>query len=104
MSSAHTTSHHPEGEGWDDAGVTTAVATEESISVSIVEAVAEVQDADPLQLPEVLNDTIDASALNKLWGTSESERQCRGFVEFTFCEYPVRVYSDRTVVVRDNSA
>jgi hypothetical protein len=70
-------------------------AEDESISHTVVMAVAEATDANPLTLDPKLSEIIDPDALNRLF----SGREVNGEVAFTMGECRVRVQADGRVVV-----
>lgn len=84
----------------DRTGYEYTLAPDEPYSVGVVQAVAEVADCSPLDLPEALYNSIDADALDALLATGDgtsADVQC----SFTFCGYDVTVSPDGTVVVQE---
>jgi len=74
---------------------------DESVSHTVVMAVAEATDANPLTLDPRLYEVIDPDALDKLFGGREVE----GEITFAMGECHVRVQADdRVVVTRDDAA
>lgn len=67
-------------------------------SESVVLAVAEAKDADPLEI-EPLNSVVDADALNKLFPTPVDGAQGAGELRFTMADCQVAVYGNGDIVV-----
>ena len=76
----------------------------ERCSVAVVNAVADVVDCHPLDLPEVLGDVVDADALDSLVGSHDTRTSARVTVSFEFCGCVVTVAADGAVVVAADSA
>lgn len=78
----------------------------ESLSVAVVEAIAEREAVDPLELDVPLYDAIDTDALEGLFPVdAEGRPRCDGHVIFRYGDRRVRVTSDREVrIVEDGSA
>ncbi len=79
---------------------------EQSVSFDVIEAVAEREGVDPLDLepPEydALYDVINPEALDALFATRENgQERPTGRIEFPFCGYHVVVTSDGEVEVSD---
>ena len=70
-------------------------ARDESVSQTVVMAVAEATDADPLTLDPRLCEVIDPDALERLFERDQTEVQ----VEFTMADCRVSVRADGSVVV-----
>lgn len=66
------------------------------LSTAVVEAVADVEDVDPCDLPEPLADAIDPDALDELF---RDRPDVDGQVRFRFCGHTVTVTSDGRVRV-----
>lgn len=72
----------------------------ESLSVAVVEAVAEREAVNPLDLDIPLYDAIDPDALERLFTVdAEGRPGCAGHVTFDYGDRRVRVSSDREVRV-----
>jgi len=63
-------------------------STGESVSATVVEAVAEEMGTDPKHLPETLHEVIDPDALDALFGGRNSSD---GVVMFSYCGYSITV-------------
>jgi len=71
-----------------------------SLSIAIVEAIAERAAVDPLDLDRPLYDVIDPEAVARLFPVDGDGRPVtEGHLNFTYGPYTVRVYSDRRVDV-----
>lgn len=70
-------------------------ARDESVSQTVVGAVAEATDVDPLALDPPLYEVIDPDALDRLFDKARSEVQ----IEFTMAGCQVRVHGAGSVVV-----
>ena len=78
----------------------TPATEEESLSIAVVEAIAERAAAEPLDLDQPLYDAIDPEALENLFPVdAEGRPMTEGHVTFSYGEYTVRVESDRRVRV-----
>ncbi|QCS41403.1 HalOD1 output domain-containing protein [Natrinema versiforme] len=75
----------------------TADDAQAPVSVRVVEAVAEREGIDPLELSPPLHDAIDPTALDDLFESNRSRQRDAGSVSFTYCGYSVRVESDGRV-------
>lgn len=73
------------------------VRPDDSHTLAIVTGVAEVLDCDPLNLPELLYDSVDVDALNALF-TLDGRLTDAPFVSFEYCGYTVGVEPRRIVV------
>ncbi len=73
----------------------------ESLSQTIVYAVAETKGVDPVDLTERLYDCVDPDALDRLFDTGGHEAV--GSVVFTMAGCTVRIESERAVVVTDDA-
>ncbi|WP_254546255.1 HalOD1 output domain-containing protein [Halomarina pelagica] len=69
-------------------------------SVALVERIAELEGADPLELDPPLHDVVDSDALDDLCASSPADLA----VSFEYRGYLVRVESDGTVDVRGEPA
>ncbi|WP_459807299.1 HalOD1 output domain-containing protein [Halopiger thermotolerans] len=67
------------------------VATDESVTVQLVRALADAADVDPVELSPPLYDVVDPDALEALFAPTEGGTTRRGRVEFTYAEYRVTV-------------
>ena len=68
-----------------------AAAQSEPLSQRVVEAVADAEDADPLDLKVPLYEAVDPDALDSLFRASDDGVE--GVIEFTYYGYQVRVTS-----------
>jgi hypothetical protein len=83
----------------DPHNATERVAENETLTESVVLAVADAIDADPLGL-EPLHDSVDPDALDQLFtATGEEANSVRGRVEFRYADCDVAVHADGHVVV-----
>lgn len=78
-------------------------ATHQSLSQAVVEAVADAEDVDPLDLGAPLYDVIDPDALDALFGTTHEGGRRTGRVTFEYCGHTVVVASDGAVTIADDS-
>lgn len=69
-------------------------ATEESLSLAVVEAVADATGRSPEELPS-LTGTVDPDSLEGLFATEESS----GRLTFEYAGHRVTVFADQTVIV-----
>lgn len=77
---------------------TERVAENETLTESVVLAVADAVDADPLDL-EPLHDSVDPDALDQLFtSTGDQADSVRGRVEFRYADCDVAVHADGHVV------
>lgn len=75
-------------------------AAPESIALAVVEAIAEREAVDPIDLDRPLYDVIDPDALENLFRVDAAGRSiCSGHVTFAYGDYLVRVSSDREISV-----
>lgn len=74
-----------------------------SISIRVVEAVAEREGIDPLEVSPPLHDAIDPNALDALFEPTASGRRADGTVSFTYHGYRVRVESDGRIALGDET-
>lgn len=70
------------------------VADDESLTVQLVQAVADAADVDPVDLSPPLYDAVDPEALEALFAPTEGGTTRRGRVEFSYAEYRVTVSVD----------
>lgn len=75
--------------------------TDQSLSVSIIRAVATVAGVDPLSLQPRLYDVIDPDALETLVATNTAQSEIR--VTFVFGAYKITVTQAGEIIVRDDS-
>ncbi|MFC6721431.1 HalOD1 output domain-containing protein [Halovenus amylolytica] len=68
------------------------------VNMTVLEAVAEVTDADLVELPP-LYDHIDPDALEAVFTHTAGNRQVAGSVSFQFAGYPITVHASGEVVV-----
>lgn len=77
-------------------------AAPESIALAVVEAIAEREAVDPIDLDRPLYDVVDPDALENLFRVDHAGRPVgRGHVTFAYGDYLVRVSSDREISVFD---
>lgn len=77
----------------------TEAAETSLLSQSVVEAVAEEDGTDPLDLSPPLYEAIDLDALDNVFATTQIEGRMDGQVTFFYKEYEVTVYGDGYVSV-----
>jgi hypothetical protein len=70
--------------------------TENSLSATVIEAVAEEMDCEPGNLPEPLYESINPDALNMLF---EGQDRANGVLTFFYCGYDVTVTADGDVTL-----
>ena len=70
-------------------------AQDESVSQTVIMAVAEATDVDPIDLDPRISDVIDPDALDRLFDTGQSEMR----VKFAMAGCQVIVHADCVVVV-----
>lgn len=75
----------------------------ESLTRAILEAVADREGTDPVDIDQPLHDVLDPDALNSLFPSTSTERS-DGRVEFTYYGYEVTAYGDGRVHVRESDA
>lgn len=68
-----------------------SVAADESLTVQLVQAVADAADVDPVDLSPPLYDAVDPEALEALFAPTEGGPTRRGRIEFSYAEYRVTV-------------
>ncbi len=90
----------PGGDGWRY-----EIPEEETCSVAVVSAVADVVDCPPFSLPTLLSEVVDPDALDRVVAAADGEDAAAApatpLVEFTYCGCTVRVADGRHVVVRE---
>lgn len=69
------------------------------VSIRVVEAVAEREGIDPLELSPPLHDAIDPTALDALFESTGSGPRTAGTVSFTYRGYRVHVESDGRITL-----
>ena len=74
----------------------------ESVSLEVVQAVAEYEGVDPLSLEPPLHHVIDTDALDSLFESTGGKSLQSGSVEFTYRGHHVRVDSTGDVTVGDS--
>lgn len=79
----------------------TAVASESSLSQSVVKAVAEAKGSDPLDLKPPLYEAIDPDALENIFVTTPTNGRMKGQVTFFYSGYEVTIYGDRYISVEE---
>lgn len=71
-----------------------SVADDESLTVQLVQAVADAADVDPVDLSPPLYDVVDPEALEALFAPTDGGTTRRGRVEFSYAEYRVALSVD----------
>ncbi|AEH36408.1 HalOD1 output domain-containing protein [Halopiger xanaduensis] len=71
-----------------------SVAADESLTVQLVQAIADAADVDPVDLSPPLYDAVDPEALEALFAPTASGTTRRGRIEFSYAEYRVTVSVD----------
>jgi hypothetical protein len=75
------------------------VKADQSVSYTLLCAVAEVEGCCPTDLPP-LHDTLDVDALDTLFGEeTDGSSQCQGSLMFDYSDSSVTIWSDRSVSV-----
>ncbi|WP_252699659.1 HalOD1 output domain-containing protein [Natronosalvus vescus] len=74
-----------------------------STSQSVVEAVAEAEGVDPLELSPPLYDVIDPDALDQVFAPTSMESRMEGEVTFSYNGYEVTVCGDGYVTVEERN-
>lgn len=77
-----------------------STATHQPLTQAIVEAVAEADDVDPLDLPP-LYETVDPDALETLFTATNTSPRSTGKVTFEYSGHTVVVSSDGSIMVAD---
>lgn len=73
----------------------------ERLSIEIINAIAEFEDADPIEVRPVLYDIIDPDALDSLFAdTQRGQSRTAGHVTFRYDEHKVTVHSDGDVNIQ----
>lgn len=80
---------------------TGTLAEDDSVSRTVIETVAALEDSDPTELP-VLANVVDPDALDDLFGPrfDGDRREVEGRIEFDYGGYRVTVGADETFTVR----
>lgn len=76
-----------------------SVGAQPPVSIRVVEAVAERDGIDPLEVSPPLHDAIDTAALDDLFAPTSAGRRDDGTVSFTYRGHRVRVDSDGHVAL-----
>lgn len=95
------------GEGFDDVVDGTAVVYrttheaggETSLSITVVEALAEAKGVSPVDIEQPLYDVVDPDALDRLF-VCEDDHGTSGYVVFELSSFEITVRSNGDVVVR----
>jgi hypothetical protein len=75
------------------------VKPDQSVSYTLLCAVAEVEGCCPTDLPP-LQDTLDMDALDALFSTeTDKTPQCEGSLTFEYSDSTVTIWSDRSVTI-----
>lgn len=92
----------------DTPGVPTQyeVTSSRQVSTQIIEAVADCEGVDPLDLQPPLYEVVDPEALEALFGSTVAGTERRGRIEFTYAGYriTVAVAGERTITVDETAA
>ncbi|RKD93354.1 HalOD1 output domain-containing protein [Halopiger aswanensis] len=67
------------------------VADDESLTVQLVQAIADAADVDPVDLSPPLYDVVDPEALEALFAPTDGGTTRRGRIEFSYAAYRVTV-------------
>lgn len=79
--------------------VQTTTAGERSVSRTVVEAVAEAEGVDPLEITSSLYEVIDPDALDRIFDATPTAGRMEGRVTFRYSGYEVTVCGDGYVSV-----
>lgn len=79
--------------------VQTSTAGNNHISQSVIEAVAEAEQIDPVELSPTLFQIVDPDALDEIFASVSTDDQREGQVVFTYIGYEVTVSSEGVVSV-----
>lgn len=79
----------------------TATAETSSLSQSVIEAVAEAEGVDPLELTPPLYEVIDPDALDHVFATTPTDNRMDGKVTFGYNGYEVAVWGSGYVSVKE---
>ena len=72
----------------------------QSISMKVVEKVAEREGVDPLDIPSPLHDAIDPDAMESLVSAGSDSGDDEGVrMEFTYCEYEITVDGGEVIIL-----
>lgn len=82
----------------------TAIAENDTVSDLVVEAVAEADGIDPIELTPPLYEVIDPDALDQLFSPSSADGRLGGRVTFFYNGYEVVVGGDGYVCVEEQEA
>lgn len=77
----------------------TATAGSSSVSESVIEAVAEAEGADPIELSPPLYDVIDPDSLNQVFAPTPTDGRMKGTLTFSYNGYEVTVCGDGDVSI-----
>lgn len=83
-----------------------SAAADESISLTVIRAVADANGVDPIDMDERLNDYVEPDALDRLFQSGSGQPHWNGRVSFTMADCRVEISASGTVVVtpvRDDS-
>lgn len=89
-----------EGVSWSVDQATTNTASDGTVSVEVVERVADIEDVDPIELPR-LYEVINPDALDQVFATTPTAGREGGQVTFSYHGYEITVSSDGDVSVEE---
>ncbi|USZ71420.1 hypothetical protein NGM15_15280 [Natronosalvus halobius] len=72
-----------------------------SLSLQIIEAVAERERTDPVELEPPLHSVIDPEALDSLFQSTSKRSRANGTIQFDYCGYTVQISSSGGVQLTD---
>jgi len=76
-----------------------SAATDESISLTVIRAVADAKGVDPVDMDARLNDYVEPDALDRLFASGSGQPHWDGRVSFTMADCRVEISGSGTVVV-----
>lgn len=82
------------------------VDDDQQLTVELLEAIAEREDADPAALTPPLYEAIDPTALEQLFAATATDDDRRGRVEFSYRGYRIEIHFDetRTICIEPEAA
>ncbi len=86
-----------------DLHTSNSASNRDPVSIRVVEAVAAREEIDPLEMSPPLHDSIDPAALDALFEPTRTGERTPGTVTFRFHGYRVRVESDGSIDLEDDS-
>lgn len=81
--------------------VRTSTGEESNVSESVIEAIAEAEGTDPVELTPPLYEVIDPDALDRLFAATPTEERMDGRVMFSHERYEITVRGDSHVSVKE---